>query len=472
MFINDPDQLSRRAFLARSGQLALLGSAGSYALGLAGLGEAAAFSANGDYKALVCVFLYGGNDHMNTVVPYDDSNHSKYVGIRQSIAIKRSSLSNTVLMPGNDQKLTDDLTFALNPSLPKLSARFRDRSLAVLLNVGPLEAPITRAQYETGNTRSYPRPRKLFSHNDQQATWQASGVASNATGWGGRLSDLAQSANSNAMFTAINASGNAVFLTGGQSFPFRISTRGPELVNAIEAGRLYRSPPASEALKRVMTVHHQHILEQDYASIMLRSLKYAPFVDEILSNTQSFGNFDASTPLAAQLQIVAKLIRARASMGVARQIFFVSIGGFDHHSNLLGAHEELLSQLDGALDSFYQATKSMGIADNVTTFTASDFGRTFTPNGNGSDHGWGGHHFILGGAVEGGQFFGTAPRISTKSDDQVGRGRLLPTTSVDEYAATLGQWFGVSQSELPSVLPNIGRFGRSDLGFMKKAPDS
>ncbi len=465
MYIGKASQLSRRAFLNRTSQLAMIGTAGAYALDLAGINEAAAFSTQGDYKALVCVFLYGGNDHANTLIPYDSVNHASYSRIRRDVAIPRSALANSVLHLPDGQLLTDGQTMALAPTMPRLKARFDQNELAVLLNVGPLETPLTKAQYLNANTRAFPRPRKLFSHNDQQATWQSSGSTGNNSGWGGRLGDLAQSANSNAMFTAINASGNALFLAGNQTLPFSVTTQGVVQVNALKSNSLFRSTELSGALRDVILNHHQHVLEQDYAATMSRSLTYAPFVDDALKNS-SVPAPVPSNSLSEQLSIVAKLIRARNQLGVKRQVFFVSIGGFDHHSNLVDAHGDLLGKVDAALDHFYETTKAMGLGDKVTTFTASDFGRSLTPNGNGSDHGWGGHHFILGGAVKGGRFYGKAPKISVEADDQVGRGRLLPSTSVDEYSTTLARWFGVSDSELASIAPNIGRFAFRDLGFM------
>ncbi|KEO87825.1 Tat pathway signal protein [Erythrobacter sp. JL475] len=467
MFIGKHHEISRRAFLERTGKLAITGTAGAYALGLSGLGEAAAFSSDGGYKALVCVFLYGGNDHANTLIPYDPTNYQRYANIRRDVALPRNSLASTLLIPRDNQTLTDDMALALAPTMPRLKSRFDEGKLAVLLNVGPLEAPITRAQYESGNTKAFPRPRKLFSHNDQQATWQSSEVEGGTTGWGGRMGDLAQSANTNAMFTAINVSGNAVFLSGNQTLPFRISSRGPVQIDAIKANSLYRSSQASEALREVISNHHQHVFEQDYAAAMMQSLTYSPFVSDTLLGASNVPSPIADNPLSTQLNIVARLIEARERMGVTRQVFFVSLGGFDHHSNLLGSHEGLLGLVDQAVDQFYQTTKRLGVAESVTTFTASDFGRTLTPNGNGSDHGWGAHHFILGGAVDGGRFYGRAPKISVTSDEQVGRGRLLPTISVDEYSTTLARWFGVSPSELPSIAPNIGRFANPNLGFMR-----
>lgn len=471
MFIGKDTEISRRAFMQRTGQLAVAGSAASYALGLAGIGEAAAFSSAGGYKALVCVFLYGGNDYGNTLIPFDQPNYDRYAAIRGGggtggIALSQASLANTVLTQPTSQVLTDDIRYALAPTMPRLKALFDQGAMAPLLNVGPLIVPLTKAQYESQNNVSYPKPPKLFSHNDQQSTWQSSAPEGSVTGWGGRMGDLALSSNTNSMFTAINATGNAVFLSGQNALPYQVSSSGAVTIGGL-GRRVYSSNAARDALTALLRTHNGHVLEADYAQTMARSIEYGGFVNNALATSSLTTDFGSGNRLAAQLSVVARLIAARASLGVTRQVFLVSIGGFDHHDGLLGSHDALLGQVDFALDAFYRATVEMGVANQVTTFTASDFGRTLASNGDGSDHGWGGHHFILGGAVNGGRFYGTAPQVSVDSDDQVGRGRLLPSTSVDEYSATLAKWFGVSASELPSIAPNIGRFARPDLGFMQ-----
>lgn len=472
MHIGKELEISRRAFLQRSGQLAAMGAASSYALGLAGIGEAAAFSSDGGYKALVCVFLYGGNDHGNTLIPFDPANYGRYAAIRGGIneegggiALPRASLAGTVLLPAGGQTLTDDITYALAPSMPRMKARFDQGVMAPLLNVGPLIAPMTRAQYDNN---SVPRPPKLFSHNDQQSTWQSSQPEGSQTGWGGRMGDLAQSANTNAMFTAINATGNAVFLSGRQALPYQVSPSGAILFRPLRTGRLFGSGTAASALETILKSASGNILAADHATINDRSIKFGAFVNDALANAAIATDFGTGNGLAAQLRTVAGMIAARRSLGVTRQVFMVSMGGYDNHDGLIGRHDGLLAQLDFALDAFYRATVELGVADRVTTFTASDFGRTLSSNGDGSDHGWGGHHFVLGASVAGGRFYGRAPHVSVDTPDQVGRGRLLPTTSVDEYSATLAKWLGVSPSELPSIAPNIGRFANSDLGFMQQ----
>ncbi len=472
MFIGKGTELSRRAFIQRSSQLAVMGAASSYALGLSGIGEAAAFEGGGGYKALVCVFLLGGNDHANTLIPFDQANFNRYSTIRGGpasqggIALERAALANTVLQQPNDQVLTDDMQLALAPTMPRMAARFGEGVMAPLLNVGPLIVPLTKAQYDSGDNSNFPRPTKLFSHNDQQSTWQSSAPEGSITGWGGRMGDLAQSSNTNSMFTAISATGNSVFLSGDEVFPYGVSTSGAIEMRPLRNGRLYGSQGSAAALQTLLRNHSPHVFEADYAMSNARSIQFGGFINNAIAGVNLATQFPGSR-LGRQLDIVAQLIAARASLGVTRQVFMVATGGFDNHDGLIGTHEGLLGDLDASLDAFYRAMGEAGVGDRVTAFTASDFGRTLASNGDGSDHGWGGHHFMLGGSVNGGRFYGTAPEISVTGSDQVGRGRLLPTTSVDEYSATLAKWFGVSPSEIPGISPNIGRFPSPDLGFLR-----
>lgn len=461
-------ELSRREMLQRSAEVAVMGSAASYALGLAGIANASALTDDGSYKALVCIFLTGGNDHVNTVVPFDPINHALYQNIRRDLAYSRESLSGTALNIPEDQRLTNDIRYALAPSLGRLRNRFNEGRMAILLNVGPLVAPLTKAQYLSSNHTANPRPSKLFSHNDQQSTWQTFQPEGATIGWGGRIADAAQAANQNAMFSSISATGNAVFLSGQSAIPYRITGNGVRIPAAISGTRLFQSRVASTALKTIVGQHHQHVFEQDYARVTDRALRYGAFVNDATSGVTMSTTFPTNNPLAVQLGSVARMIAARKQLGVRRQVFMVSLGGFDHHRGLNTSHPALLASLDEALDLFYQATVELGVAHQVTSFTASDFGRTLSVNGDGTDHGWGSHHMILGGAVNGGRFYGQAPLISLTSDDQVGQGRLLPTTSVDEYSTTLALWMGIAPSDLALVAPNIGRYARPDLGFMAR----
>ena len=475
MFIGKLDDITRRAFLQRSGQFAIAGAASSYALGLHNIAQAAAFDGGGGYKALVCIFLFGGNDHSNMIVPFDASNYARYSAIRGGdgeagggIAIPRADLAATALTTPDDQRLTNDIRYAMNPFMPRMARRFAEKRMAPLLNVGPLVAPLTLEQYKSSNHRAYPRPAKLFSHNDQQSTWQSFNSEGSTVGWGGRLGDLALSSNHNAIFTCVSAGGNAVFLPGSNAFGYQVSNKGAVGVNALSRN-VYGHSGAREALRSLMTQSSGHVLEADYARTCQRSIQTEGFLNDALSKvsvTTDFTDPAGNNRLAGQLEIVARMIAARSALGVKRQVFFVSMGGFDNHDDLMAKHGPLMGQLDFAMDAFYRATVELGVADAVTSFTASDFGRTLASNGDGSDHGWGSHHMVLGGAVNGGRFFGTAPHIGLDTPDQVGQGRLLPTTSVDQYSSTLARWFGVAPSELPTIAPNIGRFATADLGFM------
>jgi uncharacterized protein (DUF1501 family) len=464
----DKDLWTRRLVLQRGLQLGAMGVAAPLAINLAAIGEAAAFDAT-DYKALVCVFLYGGNDYANTVVPYDAANYALYHQIRAGatgeneagIAIARASLAPTALTPLSAQTLTDNLQYALHPRLTALKGLWDQGKLAVQLNVGPLVKPTTIAQYNSTNKVANPLPPKLFSHNDQQSVWQSNGVEGATTGWGGRMGDIALSSNgSNALLTCISATGNAVFVAGRTALQYQISPGGAIKISGLAND--YLRP----ALNALITRDSAHVLEKEYAVVTRRSIEMEGIVNGALAAVQPTTVYPTANPLAAQLKIVARLIGARNALGVKRQVFFVSLGGFDNHNLLMQDHPALMQRVNDALAAFYATTVELGVQNSVTTFTASDFGRTLASNADGSDHGWGSHHFVLGGAVNGGRFYGTAPRVSLQSDDQVGQGRLLPTTSVDQFAATLARWFGCSVTELPGVLPNVGNFSNTALGFV------
>jgi uncharacterized protein (DUF1501 family) len=458
---------TRRLVLQRGMQLSALGVATPLAINLAAVGEAAAFGAS-DYKALVCVFLYGGNDYANTVVPYDATNYAKYHEIRagtagedaSGIALARADLAATALTPLDGAVLTDGLQYALAPQLSNLKLLFDAGRLAIQLNVGPLIQPTTLAQYMSSNKTSNPLPPKLFSHNDQQSVWQSDGSEGSANGWGGRLGDIGLSSNaSRADLTCISASNNAVYVAGRDTLQYQISPNGAIRINAL-------SGALRSAVNAIITRNSAHVLESECAAVTRRSVELEGTVNAALGGVTLTTPFPSGNVLARQMRVVARLIGANATLGVKRQVFFVSLGGFDNHNSLVADHPRLMTWLDGALNAFHAATIELGVADNVTTFTASDFGRTLSSNSDGSDHGWGSHHFVMGGAVKGGRFYGTAPRVSIESDDQVGQGRLLPTTGVDQFGATLAQWFGCAASDLPGILPNIGNFQTNNLGFL------
>lgn len=489
MQLIQPERHTRRAFLRRAGQLAMTGAAAPLALNLAAIGEAAAFNAT-DYKALVCVFLYGGNDYANTVVTYDDPSYNAYSAIRGGgagqaaggIALAKADLAPTLLQPATP--LAGGRQYALHPAMSGLAGLFNAGQAAVQLNVGPLSAPLTRVQYDSGNGLLYPRPPKLFSHNDQQSIWQSSSPEGARVGWGGNLGDLALSSNgANSLLTCISVSGNAVFLSGDSAFSYQMGINGAVRIKSL-SGNVYGSAAVSQAMLELVRQTRSHALENEYNRMTARAISAQSTVSAALTGSSEsnapFNTFPESNPLADQLRIVARMIAARASLGLKRQVFLVSLGGFDLHDNLIARQATQLGLVSEAMTAFYNATATLGVAHQVTAFTASDFGRTLTSNGDGSDHGWGNHHLMVGGAVKGGAFYGKPPPVSvgntSAAEDQwhVGRGRLLPSTSVDQYAATLAKWFGVADAELGGILPHLENFGavagRSDypvnLGFM------
>jgi uncharacterized protein (DUF1501 family) len=495
-YINPHDQ-SRRAFLKRSAQLAFTGAALPTALNLAAMGEAAAFNAPADsYKALVCVFLYGGNDYANTVVTYDDPSYNAYSTIRGGgagqaaggIALAKSALMPTLLTPTT--ALADGRQFALHPSMGGLAGLFNAGQAAVQLNVGPLVVPMNKAQYQASNRTLYPLPPKLFSHNDQQSVWQSSSPEGSTIGWGGNLGDLALSSNgTGSLFTCISVTGNTVFLAGDQALAYQVSSQGAVKINSATDQYTYGSRFIKDAILSLTQQSRTHVLENEYNIVTKRAIGAEGLVSSsigagaALATGAEFAPFSAipsTNNLAKQLKMVARLIAGRSTLGARRQVFFVSLGGFDLHDNLLTGHVTNMTRVSEAMTAFYQTTANLGVAQNVTAFTASDFGRTLTSNSDGSDHGWGNHHLMVGGAVKGGAFYGTPPPVGSGDTagpvDQwhVGQGRLLPTTSVDQYAATLATWFGVEPAELAGILPNLGMFGGSangiaypqNLGFM------
>ncbi|MBC5764997.1 DUF1501 domain-containing protein [Ramlibacter albus] len=450
----EPTNASRREFLRKSALLSVAGSATPWALSLAAIGDAAAATAT-DYKALVCVFLNGGNDYANTVVPYDTASYNLYQGFRPNIALARDTL--LPLTPATP--LANGRQYALAPRLSALAPLFGAGQLAVLMNIGTLVQPTTKAQY---TARSVPLPPKLFSHNDQASYWQSSMAEGAVTGWGGRLGDLFASSNSTSTFTCIGLAGNAVFLSGNAALQYQVTSNGSIPVNGVSSA-LFGSTACSTALRNLMTGARNHVLENELARVADRSIDANEMVTSALTSSNVATAFPANNTLADQLRLVARLIGARNALGAKRQVFFVSLGGFDNHNALATTHPNLLGNVGGAMAAFQQAMAELGVARQVTTFTASDFGRTLVSNSDGSDHGWGGFHFVMGGSVAGGTFIGTPPAVANNGADDVGQGRLLPSLSVDQLAGTLASWFGASDTEVNDVVPNLSKFGTRTL---------
>ena len=467
----DKDLITRRTFLNRSVQAAMGSLAAPWMINLAAMGEAAAFSAS-DYKALVCVFFLGGNDYANTVVNFDDASYGKYLAIRGAgagsntspVVMQKTDLAATELRP--TVPLPGGRKYALHPDMTGLTSLFNSGKAAVQLNIGPLIVPLTRAQYKLQNFRDYPMPAKLFSHNDQQSTWQSFAPEGATLGWGGKIGDLAIGNNTDPLFTCISVTGNNIFLSGVAARQYQVSSTGSAVLvdAAMSTNSFFGTAEMRNAFTSMLQQPRTHVLENEYNLTMRNSMAAATRINTGFSSVNLTTAFPA-TSLGSQLRTVAQVIGARNTLGAKRQVFMVSLGGFDLHDYLGTRHAPLLQQVDQAMAAFYQATVALGVANQVTAFTASDFGRTLSINGDGSDHGWGSHHLVVGGAVQGAAFYGKPPPVSitdtSSPDDQwhVGQGRLLPSTSVDQFAATLARWFGVSDSELASLLPNLRNFG-------------
>ncbi|NBP36452.1 MAG: DUF1501 domain-containing protein [Betaproteobacteria bacterium] len=466
---------TRRNVLKSSAALALAPFGITTTSGLTLMASAAAQTAT-DYKALVCVFLFGANDHYNTVIPYDLSTHNAYFNIRKGesapdsvyngIAIPRDALAGTVL----NTSLSGGIQFALNPEMSALKSVFESKRASIVLNIGPLIVPTTRRQFDN---KSVPLPPKLFSHNDQQAYWQSSfQTEGGVSGWGGRAADLLMSNNARSTLTCISVNGNALFLSGQQAISYQLSSTGATTVNAVKNKSLFGSSACANALQVLMTQPSAIPMANDYTVVTKRALDtYDGIVSAIGTAPSASMNAwfpsSSSNTLSAQLKIVARLIEQQAVFGMKRQVFMVGMGGFDLHDFLPTQHPGLLQKLSVAMKEFDDAMINLGKSSQVTTFTASDFGRTLASNGDGSDHGWGAHHFVMGGAVDGGKYAGVAPEIGLNHNEQVGGGRLLPSTSVDQFGAEVGAWFGVSKSDISTVLPNARYFDLYKLGLFK-----
>ncbi len=453
---------SRREFLRTAAKLSVAGTATPFAMNLAGIGAAAAQTAN-DYRALVCVFMFGANDHNNTVMPYDTASFNAYVGSRAGLTRAQADmlpLDPAVALTGSNA----GRQFALPKEMVSIKPLWDQGKLAILANVGTLIQPTTKAQYLAA---AVPLPPKLFSHNDQQSNWQASAPEGARYGWGGRMGDLLASQNSASIFTCNSIAGNNVFLAGQDVVSYQLSTTGSTAIGGI-SGTLFGSTTASTTFKNIITNGSSDLFSQDVADITKRSIDANVTLSAALSTAPDFPlpTSAAANRLAQQLRVVARMIAQRNVLGAKRQVFFVSLGGFDTHDDQLVNQPLLHTQVAEALAYFQASVDGLGVSNEVTTFTASDFGRTLTSNGDGSDHGWGSHHFVMGGAVKGRNFYGTFPIMGLNNTDEVGSGRLLPTTSVEQFAGTMARWFGVSDSNMRLVLPNIGNFSAQNLGFM------
>jgi len=450
---------NRRSFI----RYASLAAAGN-AAGLRPFGALNGLAAPPSYKALVCIFLYGGNDSNNMLVPLNTSanganNYTAYSKIRGPIALSQKSLLPLgASLDGN---------YGLHPSLTGIQTLFNEGHVALVANVGTLLQPLTPAQYKAGGL---PTPTNLFSHPDQQLEWQnaaQSGLVS--TGWAGRIADnLGSAYNPTAEIPLVTSVfGDSLFCNGLATSPV-----------AVDPGNLNSgscSEDASTCTHRVETAQQLVTFKSGLAlvqadnSLTKEAYKYSGILAKAVKSVAPLTTvFPANNSLAMQLQQIAQIIQVRAALGVTRQIFFAGLGNFDTHSRELVLQSGLLSQVNAAMAAFYQATQELSLADQVTTFTMSDFSRALEPNANtGSDHAWGGHHMVMGGAVKGGKMYGTYPTLALGGPNDSGtNGRWVPTIASSQYGATLASWFGVSAANLKTIFPSISNFGTTDLGFV------
>jgi uncharacterized protein (DUF1501 family) len=469
---------SRRHFLKTASMASMAGMTLSpFMLEMNSLAAMAQDSgASSDYKALVCIFLQGGNDGHGTVIATDPDSFNSFTQARSGapgLAYPQSQL-----LPINLKTPQSGRTFALNPALSGVQNLFKAGRAAIVANTGTLVAPVTKSQIQSN---SVPLPASLYSHFDQTAAWQAisaTGGSAVHTGWGGAMADLIETMNSNSAFTCISTSGVALFLSGQTSYQLNVTSAGPIPIYGLSKPP-FGQQAGSNALSSILSADETNLFAKEYEVVIQRSIaaqallatSMLPAGEGGVANPTQYlnpmTNKLTDNNLAISLQTVARIIGGRAGLGVKRQIFYVVLGGFDTHDNQAPQIANLLTQLGEGLEYFDSLMTAAGIGDQVTTFTSSDFGRTLTANSDGTDHGWGSHHFVVGGAVQGQDMFGTYPVIGSNQANDMGAGRLIPTTGVDQYAGTLARWFGLSDSQVKQVFPNFVNYGSNPyLGFM------
>ena len=447
---------SRRIFIKQASALAAAPMLASL-----GMTETLAQSAQ-DYKALVCIFMFGGNDGNNLLIPRDPSDWNQYAGPRGRLAIPRDQTLS--IKPSNVQ----GREFGLHPAMTGIQTLFTSGKAALVANLGTLAAPLTKAQYQNNQAQ---KPSNLFSHSDQQFLWNT-GIADNSlrSGWGGRLGDRVAAMNqSGSLTTCLSVGGNSTFLNGDTIRPFPVSPSGQFGLDFLDSSTSGNGETAalSQGMTRMLAQPQANIMDGVWLEILGGSIVNQKQLSSALNGAPLFQTAFPDTGLASALKMVARLISVRSTFGAKRQVFFAGIGGFDTHGeDQPQRQQELLGEVSNAMTAFYNATVELGVGSSVTAFTASDFGRNFPTNGRGSDHGWGSHHLVVGGGVKGNALYGTFPTLVVDGPDDAGEGRWIPTTSVDQYAATMASWFGVNSGDVNLVFPNLKRFASANLGFM------
>jgi uncharacterized protein (DUF1501 family) len=410
-----------------------------------------------DYRALVCLFLFGGNDSFNMLVPSSTNEYNAYSTSRQNLAIAQATLLPITPL------VSDGAQYGVHPSMPGLQALFEQGSAAFVANVGPLLVPTTKAQYQA---RSVPLPPQLFSHNDQQDQWHGlRGRALLDTGWAGRMADLIRVNVANQQLaTNVSLNGNTLFMSGDDTVAYSMGAAGPLAFSGFGAAGLQLEQ--RRAFERIIGATYGSVYARGFAEVQQRAVQAADLITGAIAQAPALTTTFPASPLGQQLQTVARMIAVRDRLAMQRQVFFVATGGFDSHDDQNLNQPGLLANVGACLAAFYAATVELGVAQSVTTFTQSDFGRTLTSNGDGTDHAWGGVQVVVGQSVRGRRIFGRYPSLALNGPDDVGGGRMIPAVSADQYAATLARWFGIVDAELSSVAPHIDNFASRDLGFM------
>ncbi len=470
-------QLSRRNFLTATGAAGLLGLTGT----MASLAPNAFAANTSGYKALVCVYLDGGMDQADTILPCDETSYNALKDLRSglygtyNVGNGQSSrdLENINLLTPTNSADFGSRKFGLPQELSPITDMFNAGNAAIIGNVGPLIEPTTRQSFETPGNKL---PKRLFSHNDQRSTWMSQGTEGTMYGWGGKFADILAEADAtqNKQFSTISTDGNNVFLAGESIRQFSAPVGGASNYNYLTRKWYLSSGSQSDKAREILKEHFAS-LGQSTSNLYMQDLMgynklsvdnldaFLPAIEKAAPIQTVFPN----TKLAKQLRTVAETISIQSELNVHRQVFYVRLGGFDTHDSQARKLPELHTELAQAISTFYAALSEIGMFDNVTLFTASDFGRTLIDNGDGTDHGWGGHQFVVGGAVNGNRIYGTLPDYDLEATYYTKkRGRLIPSVSVDQYAATLGAWFGLSPAELQTIFPNLGNFDNNNLGFV------
>ncbi len=453
-------KINRRDFLKKTSAAAAASATFAHVPGMAfsqSMGVAAPFN---DYKALVCVFMFGGNDSYNMLIPRSNAEYNVYAASRQNMAVAQQDLLaiNPLASDGTD--------YGLHPSMAGIQNLFETGKVAFINNVGPLVEPTLKADYMNG---AAVLPPQLFSHNDQQDQWQSlKGVATSNTGWAGRVADLIRTNVVNQQLaTNVSLFGNSLFQSADETIAYVMGNTGPVpftgFTNSGDPNDLFYQQRL--AFERVLAASHPTVYERGFAEVQQRAVDTVDLVSGALELAPTLNTVFPASQLGNQLQTVAQLIAVRDEMMMERQIFFVAAGGFDSHDDQVMNQPGLLGGISDSMAAFHDAMVELNIADSVTTFTQSDFARTLTSNGDGTDHAWGGVQMVMGDTIQGQNLFGTYPDLALDSNDDVGGGRMIPTTSADQYAATLAKWFGIDDLDLDMVAPNIDNFATRDLGF-------